>query len=149
MGATHMASLHLPSPNPSTISQEADSKQTPSSPSPSLDLHGTATCQLCFSPAKHVVLSLWCFLRVVEAAVTTACQNAQKVKKDIECWPGQTESKWVCLPRSDVDWGPLGSVCIKQANQNPSFKKQRWIEKPFVVNWTPSSTLSCLFSSHH
>lgn len=53
-----MASLHLPSPALSTVSQEADSKQTPSSPSPSPELHGTATCQLRFSPAKHVVLSL-------------------------------------------------------------------------------------------
>ena len=55
----HTSCLHslIPSAALSTASQEADSRHISPYPPPFPELHGTATCQLHFSPAKHVALS--------------------------------------------------------------------------------------------
>lgn len=108
----HTSCLHslVPSAALLTASQEADSKQSSPHPAPFPELHGTATCQPHFSPAKHVALSLWCFPRVVEAAITAACQNAQKVKKDIEGQDRHSQNNHACLEEvgNEVPWGMSG-----------------------------------------
>lgn len=132
----HTRCLHslIPSATLSTASQEADNKQV--SPHSPLfpELHSTATCQPCFSPVKHGAFSPWCFLRVVKGAVTAACQNAQKVKKDIE---GQDRHSQINHASSEawieVPWG----VRVKQAHLNLSSRKQNGIEKSL------NSTLPC------
>lgn len=77
----------------STVSQEAGSKRVSLCFLSSPDLHGTATYQLHFSPAKQVVLSPCCFLRAVGAAVTATRQNAHQVKKDTGGCPGHRQAE--------------------------------------------------------
>lgn len=132
----HTSCLHslIPSATLSTASQEAGSKQISPHPPPFPELHGTATCQPRFSPVKHIVLSLWSFLRVVKAAVTAACQNAQKVKKDTEGQDRHSQRSHASPEAQiEVPWG----VRVKQAHLNLSSGKQNRIEKSL------NSTLPC------
>lgn len=117
----------IPPATLSTASQEAGSKEISPCPPPFPELHDTATCQPRFSLAEHAALSPWCFLRVVEAAVTATWQNAQKVKKDTEA-PDRHCQRNHASSEAQIEV-PQG-VRVKQAPLNLSSGKQNGIEKP-------------------